>query len=156
MTVLINIAIVIGTFLVMEFVAWFTHKYVMHGLLWYLHQDHHVSEQGFFEKNDSFFLLFAIPSLILCIIGSSAGFDFRFWIGLGILLYGIAYFLVHDVFIHQRFKVLKRSNSIYFRALRKAHKVHHKHLVAENGECFGMLLVPFKYFKEAARSAKPR
>ena len=154
MNVLINASIVIGTFLIMEFVAWFTHKYVMHGFLWSLHQDHHVSEAGFFEKNDSFFLLFAIPSLILCITGSNYGFDYRFWIGLGILFYGIAYFLVHDVFIHQRFKILKRSNNVYFRALRKAHKVHHKHLVAQNGECFGMLLVPFKYFREAAKSAK--
>ncbi|MFI0492282.1 MAG: beta-carotene hydroxylase, partial [Flavobacterium sp.] len=27
------------------------------------------------------------------------------------------------------------------------HKVHHKHLGKQNGECFGMLFVPFKYFK---------
>jgi beta-carotene 3-hydroxylase len=32
--------------------------------------------------------------------------------------------------------------------------VHHKHLVAENGECFGMLMVPFKYIKEAVKSSK--
>jgi len=154
MSILISIGIVIGTFLVMEFVAWFTHKYVMHGFLWSLHEDHHVHDKGFFEKNDSFFLLFAVPSLLLCYFGSVNGLDFRFWMGIGVLLYGIAYFLVHDIFIHQRFKIFKRTNNIYLRALRKAHKVHHKHLVAENGECFGMLLVPFKYFQEAARSLK--
>jgi beta-carotene 3-hydroxylase len=26
--------------------------------------------------------------------------------------------------------------------------MHHKHLDKEDGECFGMLMVPFKYFKE--------
>lgn len=154
MTAIIYSSITIGTFLGMEFIAWFTHKYVMHGSLWSLHQDHHVKEPGFFEKNDSFFLLFAVPSFLLCYYGSINGFDYKFWVGIGILLYGIAYFLVHDVFIHQRFKIFKNSDNVYFRALRKAHKVHHKHLVAENGECFGMLMVPFKYIKEAVKSSK--
>ncbi len=30
----------------------------------------------------------------------------------------------------------------------RAHKIHHKHLGKEEGECFGMLFVPFKYFKK--------
>ena len=154
MTILFYTGIVVATFFFMEFMAWFTHKYVMHGFLWVLHKDHHVHEEGFFEKNDAFFLIFAVPSFILFWIGASAGFDFKFWIGLGILIYGIAYFFVHDIFIHQRFKILRYTNNTYFRALRKAHKVHHKHLVAQNGECFGMLVVPFKYFKEAQRSSK--
>ena len=155
MTVLLYVLIVIATFFFMEFMAWFTHKYVMHGFLWVLHQDHHVREEGFFEKNDAFFLIFAIPSFTLFYLGASSGFDFKFWIGMGILLYGIAYFLVHDIFIHQRFKIFRYTNNTYFRALRKAHKVHHKHLVAEDGECFGMLVVPYKYFLEARRSQKP-
>jgi len=154
MTALLYTLIVIGTFFFMEFMAWFTHKYVMHGFLWVLHQDHHVKDEGFFEKNDAFFLIFAVPSFTLFYLGAASGFDFKFWIGLGILLYGIAYFLVHDIFIHQRFKILRYSNNTYFRALRKAHKVHHKHLVAEDGECFGMLVVPYKYFLEARRSQK--
>jgi beta-carotene 3-hydroxylase len=37
-------------------------------------------------------------------------------------------------------------------AIRKAHKVHHKHLGKEDGECFGMLVVPFKYYKEAKKA----
>ena len=35
---IINISITIATFLFMEFVAWFTHKYVMHGFLWEIHE----------------------------------------------------------------------------------------------------------------------
>lgn len=129
------------------------HKYVMHGFLWMLHKDHHVHEPGFFERNDTFFLIFAVPSSLLMFFGGQAGFNTWFYVGLGILLYGIAYFLVHDVFIHQRFKWLRRSDRPYFKAIRKAHKVHHKHLSKEDGECFGMLWVPFKYYREARKAA---
>lgn len=149
-------AIVIGTFFFMEFMAWFTHKFVMHGFLWVLHKDHHQTEPGFFEKNDAFFLIFAIPSTVLMFLGSQANWDYRFFIGLGILIYGIAYFLVHDIFIHQRFRWLRRSNNLYLKAIRKAHKVHHKHLGKEKGECFGMLVVPFKYYLEARKSLKAK
>ena len=146
--------IVIGTFFFMEFMAWFTHKFVMHGFLWILHKDHHQTEPGFFEKNDAFFLIFAIPSTILMFLGAQNEWDYRFFIGLGILIYGIAYFLVHDVFIHQRFRWFKRSKHPYFKAIRKAHKVHHKHLGKYKGECFGMLIVPFKYYLEAKKAAR--
>ena len=136
----------------MEGVAWFTHKYIMHGLLWILHRDHHQPHQGWFERNDFFFLLFALPGFLLMMTGMNNGFDFKFYLGMGIALYGRAYFFVHDIFIHQRFKFLRRTDNVYFRAIRKAHKVHHKHLGKEEGECFGMLFVPLKYFKEARRA----
>lgn len=136
----------------MEAVAWCTHKYIMHGALWILHRDHHVKGEGvFFEKNDYFFLIFAIPGFLLTLWGSLNAFDFRFWIGTGIAIYGLAYFLVHDVFIHQRFRIFKKSDNFYLRAIRKAHKVHHKKLVKEDGECFGMLWVPMKYFLQARK-----
>lgn len=144
-----NIALLLGTFFIMEFVAWFTHKYVMHGFLWVLHRDHHQHEPGFFEKNDAFFLIFAIPGSLLTIFGTFNPNNVMLMIGLGITLYGICYFLVHDIFIHQRIKILRNSNNVYLRAIRKAHKVHHKHLFKEHGECFGMLIVPRKYFIEA-------
>ena len=152
MELLFNALIVVATFFAMEFVAWFTHKYVMHGLLWILHKDHHQTEPGFFEKNDAFFLIFAVPSAILIMLGMMNGNDFRLYIGIGIAVYGLAYFLVHDIFIHQRFRFFRRTDNTYMRAIRKAHKVHHKHLGKEEGECFGMLLVPMKYYLEAKRS----
>ena len=34
------------------------------------------------------------------------------------------------------------------KAVRRAHKMHHKHIGKDEGECFGMLFVPFKYFKK--------
>lgn len=139
------------TFFLMELVAWFTHKYVMHGFLWMLHSDHHTGRSGVFERNDAFFLIFAIPGASLCIVGAMAGYDYRFFIGLGITLYGVAYFFVHDIFIHQRVKWFRKAEHPYFKAIRRAHKMHHKHVSKEHGECFGMLLVPFKYYKEAKK-----
>ena len=150
---LINFLIVFATFWFMEFMAWFTHKYIMHGFLWSLHKDHHQKESGFFEKNDSFFLIFAVPSALCFIFGSLNGIDFRFFIGIGIALYGIAYFLVHEVFIHRRFRWFGKTDNPYFRAVQRAHHVHHKHLTKEDGENFGMLLVPFRYLKEAKKNS---
>jgi beta-carotene 3-hydroxylase len=42
-------------------------------------------------------------------------------------------------------------NHWYFRGLRKAHKIHHKHQGKHPGECYGMLWVPLHYFKQALR-----
>ena len=50
------LSITIATFLTMEVITWCTHKFVMHGFLWYLHKDHHQPKyQNVFEKNDVFF-----------------------------------------------------------------------------------------------------
>ena len=39
------------TFLLMEGITWCTHKFVMHGFLWYLHEDHHQPKyKNLFEK----------------------------------------------------------------------------------------------------------
>ena len=151
---LINILILIVTFLCMEAVAWLAHKYIMHGFGWYLHRDHHQKNiSSFFEKNDYFFLIFAIPGIIGLFVGLQNNFNYFFWIGLGITFYGIAYFFVHDIFIHQRFKIFRNTDSVYLRAIRKGHKMHHKYLDKYEGESFGMLWVPLKYFKEAFKSS---
>ena len=156
MILLAHIVTMFISFLTMEGVAWFTHKYIMHGALWNLHKDHHhPNRHSVLEKNDFFFLFFAIPGILGLLIGIQHNFNFYFWMGLGITLYGFAYFFIHDIFIHQRFKFLRNSNWIYFKALRKAHKIHHKHLEKEDGECFGMLFVPSKYFKEVKKADQP-
>ncbi len=148
--------VILGTFCAMEWVAWATHKYVMHGFLWVLHKDHHVKEPGFFEKNDTFFLIFAVPSWALLMFGTLYANALSISIGIGILLYGMAYFLVHEVFIHRRFKWFGTGNSVYTKAILRAHKMHHKHLGKEDGENFGMLLVGWKYFKREMEANKKR
>jgi beta-carotene 3-hydroxylase len=143
-----NFIIIAIAFFGMEFAAWFTHKFIMHGTMWHFHRDHHdQSNPGFFEKNDVFFLIYAIPSWLGIMFGSMNGFDFKFYIGIGILAYGIAYFLVHEVVIHQRFEWFSKSNNWYVKGIKRAHKIHHKNIGKYNGENFGMLIVPFKYFK---------
>lgn len=144
-----NALIIIVTFFAMEGVAWFTHKYVMHGLLWVWHRDHHKKEQpGYLEKNDLFFLVFAIPGISCLAAGTLGAMPVFTCVGTGITLYGACYFFVHDLFIHQRIKVLRNSQNWYLKAIRRAHKMHHKHIGKEEGECFGMLWVPFKYFRQ--------
>jgi len=154
MTVLYYILVLLSTFLAMEGITWLTHRFVMHGFLWYLHKDHHQVRPGFFEKNDAFFIIFAIPSIFLIFSGTYQSAWWMQAIGFGIMAYGIAYFLVHDVIIHQRFKWFTRSNNTYVRAIRWAHKMHHKHLDRHDGESFGMLWVAKKYWEKIRRDKK--
>lgn len=143
-----NILLVIAVFIAMEGATWLIHKYVMHGFLWVLHKDHHDhSNEGPMEKNDYFFVIFAIPAIALMYFGSLDNFNYLFYIGLGITIYGMSYFLVHDIFIHQRLHFFRKTKSAYFQAIRRGHKQHHKHLGKEEGECFGFLYVPLKYFR---------
>lgn len=148
MDTFIWILIYVATFLFMEFMAWFSHKYIMHGFLWHLHKDHHKKDHGsWFERNDLFFIFYAVVSMSLVILWG----EYDFWAGLpmalGIFTYGMSYFIVHDIFIHQRFKLFRSTNSKYAKGLRRAHKIHHKSIHKGGGECFGMLWVPMKYFK---------
>ncbi|MBK8244515.1 MAG: sterol desaturase family protein [Saprospiraceae bacterium] len=149
---LIHCLIVITSFFGMEFIAWFTHKFIMHGLLWSWHEDHHKPHQlktGFWEKNDRFFLVFAIPSMICYILGTLyyQQYQWLLYIGIGISIYGVAYFLVHDVYIHRRFSWFKHIDNTYSKAILRAHGAHHLKQTKENCESFGMLLVNFKYLK---------
>ena len=129
----------------MEAVTWCTHKFIMHGFLWTLHVDHHQPHRRFFEKNDAFFLIFAVPSFLSILWGTLNGYYLLQAAGFGIMAYGAAYFLVHDVIIHRRFKWLPRLDHPYIKAIRLAHKMHHKHLGKNHGEAFGLLFVPRKY-----------
>lgn len=146
----IHITVFVFTFFMMEFMAWFTHKYVMHGFLWSLHKDHHIKDHdSWFERNDVFFIFYAIVSIVFFSLWRYDILSIGLAIGLGIFAYGFTYFMIHDIFIHQRFKIFKKTESKYGKALRRAHKMHHKKIGKEHGECFGMLLFPYKYYKEA-------
>ena len=144
------IVVFLLTFLIMEFMAWFSHKYIMHGFLWSLHADHHKKDHdSWFERNDAFFIFYAVVSMFFFFLWQNKILASGLAIGLGIFAYGLTYFFVHDIFIHQRFKLFRNANNKYARALRRAHKMHHKHVGKNQGECFGMLLFPFKHYKNA-------
>ncbi|WP_336516000.1 beta-carotene hydroxylase [Pollutibacter soli] len=151
MQTLFFIGIMLISFMLMEGITWVAHKWIMHGFLWSLHRDHHEEEPHFFEKNDLFFLIFATPSCLSILFG---GIYHLWWlqaIGFGIMLYGFAYFIVHDVIIHQRFRWFSRSNNSYIKAIRWAHKMHHRHKGKTDGESFGLLYVQKKYREKIRR-----
>lgn len=123
----------------------------MHGFLWSWHESHHKphENEGFFEKNDLFFLVFAIPSMCCYILGSAVPHLFPlFFIGVGISIYGLTYFLIHDVYIHRRFKWFKKLDNLYSRAILQAHGTHHSKQTKEDCESFGLLVVSNKFFKK--------
>jgi beta-carotene 3-hydroxylase len=136
--------LILGVFFFMEGVAWFLHKYVMHGIGWYLHKDHHVPSGGRFEKNDVFSLFFSTISFLFILTGILSGFDYRFAIGIGIMLYGIGYFLVHDVFFHKRIRI-KTPNHSYLKRVLHAHGIHHQKSTAYTGVSFGFLYASRQY-----------
>ncbi len=150
-----NIGIVILTFIAMEAVAWFTHKYIMHGFLWFLHRSHHTRHPHPIERNDLFFVYYGVLSTLFVIYGSDT-LDYRFWVGIGIGLYGLVYFLIHDVFIHRRLRLFGKTQNMYLKALDMAHKVHHKTAGKNGSESFGMLWVNSKFYKLAKARARTK
>lgn len=143
--VLIYIAIAVVIFVLMEGVAWLLHKYVMHGIGWYLHEDHHRPRKGRLEKNDVFGLFFAAASFLFILTGALSGFDIKIAIGIGIMLYGIGYFMVHDLFFHRRIKIRYRPKNRYIRRILNAHAEHHRVSTSDSGVCFGFLYADKKY-----------
>lgn len=146
---MIYLFVTLAAFAGMEFMAWFAHKYVMHGILWSWHRDHHNphEKEGFFEKNDRFFFVFAVPSASCYILGSLLpDYFWLFFVGVGISLYGLVYFLIHDVYIHQRFKWFRQLDNKYSRAILRAHGAHHAKQTKEDCESFGLLVINRKFF----------
>ncbi len=158
---LVYLAIFLVCFVLMELLAWFSHKYIMHGIGWRLHRDHHLKHSGFFELNDLYFLIFALPGFSLTFIGiflfsnseiflEKLGLDIFTKFagiflssGLGISFYGLVYILFHDVFVHQRFKFInsKKIKNPYLSRLRQLHNTHHGNKNQKGGTNFGFLWV---------------
>ena len=140
---LTNILIIIATFIVMEFVAWGSHKYIMHGWGWAWHRDHHEPHDNVLEKNDLYGVVGAVMSISMFAIGSPLVMGANAWaygtpIGLGILAYGIVYTLIHDGLVHQRyFKYVPKRG--YAKRLVQAHKLHHATVGKEGGVSFGFV-----------------
>jgi len=142
---LIYSAVTIGIFIIMEGVAWFLHKFVMHGFGWYLHEDHHRYTKGRFEKNDIFGLMFSLISFLFILNGTLYGINISLAVGIGIMMYGIGYFFVHDIFFHHRIKIKYRPKGQYMQRVLRAHAVHHQKSTAKEGVSFGFLYASKKY-----------
>lgn len=69
MACVLSMLIVLSVAAGMEGVAWFTHKYVMHGFLWLLHRDHYNPKGRGLQKNDLFAVFFGTISFLLILRG---------------------------------------------------------------------------------------
>jgi beta-carotene 3-hydroxylase len=143
MDVIVNVLILLATAAYMEYVAWFTHKYIMHGSLWVLHEDHHRPRHRGLQKNDLFALLFSMVSFILIFTGLLREWMPLFSAGLGVALYGVGYVLFHDIMFHRRIPGLRiKTRGRYLRRIVQAHRIHHQYKDPRNGVCFGFLYPP--------------
>ncbi|MFL0685169.1 MAG: sterol desaturase family protein [Algoriphagus aquaeductus] len=133
-------------FACMEFSGWFIHKYLMHGPLWMIHKTHHQPSKSFFEWNDVFSLIFGSVAVILILLGIDT-LDYRFWMGVGISLYGLLYFILHDVMVHRRLKWFDRPKNTFLKGIFKAHQAHHKTNLKDDAVSFGLFVVPKEFFK---------
>ena len=129
-------AIVILTFCVMEFVSYLAHRYVYHGFMWVFHRSHHRRREGVFEWNDIFPLIFSTIAIALMAKGAydPDGADLLA-AAIGVSLYGIIYFFIHDLYIHRRARWLKLRIPFLLK-MKQAHAIHHR----DGGEPYGLLL----------------
>ena len=139
--------IILATVIGMEVIAWSSHKFLMHGTLWFIHKTHHTPRHGRFELNDVFGIIFGTAS-ILCILLGIETLSPLFWIGIGISVYGVLYFFAHDIIVHRRVKLGMRMRGRYVEALRTAHLLHHKTVTKDNAEEFGFLFVHPKHLNQ--------
>lgn len=134
-------------FVAMEISGWFIHKYLMHGPLWMIHKTHHRHSGSFLEWNDLFSILFGGIAVALIFLGVDT-LDYRFWMGIGISLYGMLYFVLHDVLVHRRLTWFGRPSKSFLKGIYKAHQAHHKTNQKDDAVSFGLFIVPKKFFKE--------
>lgn len=151
LSVLFKVFLVVGTFFLMEGVAWFTHKYIMHGFMWRWHRSHHKVHPHPLERNDLFALVFSIPSIALIVLGFEIEpIGWLKYVGFGILGYGIFYFIFHDIIVHRRIKIKFKASHPYMKRIMNAHYMHHKTHEKDEGEAFGFLYAPKKYQQSGA------
>lgn len=149
--------IVMATFLFWEFVAWWSHKYIMHGFMWRWHKSHHTVHNHALERNDWFAVVFSIPSIGLFYYATLITYNpYLISVGLGILCYGIFYLVFHDVIVHQRIKWLPKKRSRYLQRMIHAHYIHHAKHTKEGCEAFGFLYAPKKFEPKSFSVKKSR
>ncbi len=145
------VAIAAVAFALMEPITAATHRWVMHGIGEFLHRSHHRRQTGRLEANDWYPVMFAAIVNIGFLVGFNVdGFAGLVPIGVGVTLYGLAYALVHDVYIHGRLGWFEGRRIEAFERLADAHRIHHLY----NAAPYGMLLpvVPAELRERAART----
>ena len=146
MTILLNLLVLLGMAAYMEYVAWFTHKHVMHGFLWVLHEDHHRPRDRGLQKNDLFAVFFSFVSFLLIVTGLLRGWTPLVSAGLGMALYGVGYVLFHDIMFHRRIPGIRiKAKGRYLQRIVRAHRAHHQKGGREDNVSFSFLYAGKKY-----------
>ncbi len=126
----------------MELWAMLLHGRLWHGVLWFAHRSHHTPRRGWLEFNDAFAALHALVAMGL-IIGGLELLDGQIQlvavaVGVGMSVFGMAYFTVHDGLIHGRLPVAFLARWSWLRRIRNAHLVHHQRDAAPYGLFLGV------------------
>jgi beta-carotene 3-hydroxylase len=146
MEFLLNVLVFLSLAVYMEYVAYFTHKYVMHGFLWVLHEDHHHPRHPGLQKNDLFAVLFSLISFLLIFTGLLRGVTLLASAGFGVALYGVGYVLFHDIMFHRRIRGFRlKPQGRYLERIVGAHKTHHQKGGREGSTSFGFLYASKQY-----------
>lgn len=157
MKLLLYLLLCLATIFLMEGFAWFTHKYIMHGFMWRWHKSHHrpPPHHGL-ERNDLFAVIFSIPAVLLMVVGGEIErFEPLFYVGLGIFIYGILYFVFHDIIVHKRINITFKAKNPYLIRIMRAHYIHHTTHAKDGAEAFGFLYAIRKYaYKKAQKRAR--
>ncbi len=115
----------------MDFWAALLHGRLWHALLWSVHRSHHErsSDARRLEANDALSGIHAPIAIALIFVGcqGTPGVlrEIAFGVGVGMSVFGVGYFVVHDGLVHERLPVPVLLRFRYFRAVARAHRVHH-------------------------------
>jgi beta-carotene 3-hydroxylase len=128
--------VAVGTVGVMEVLSYLLHRFLMHGPGWTVHADHHMPTGGCFERNDLYPASFSALAVALFSLGTTVpALRLLVAAGVGMTVYGMAYFYVHEVCVHRRLPLPRPSWALLI-WLERRHRIHHLY----GGEPYGMLL----------------
>ncbi|QQS39974.1 MAG: fatty acid hydroxylase [Acidobacteriota bacterium] len=131
----------------LEAFSYVVHRWLFHGILWKIHKTHHYPRRGVFELNDLFSVGFGSVSVLLMVFAEHPlSESIAFPIGLGIAIYGVIYFIVHDLFTHRRFLPFASRNGILL-SIRGAHQTHHQTVEKDGQEPFGLFVFDYRRFR---------
>lgn len=146
LTAILSVAAFLGTAVLWEAVAHFMHRRVMHGVGWFLHEDHHRTHGHRLQKNDLYALFFAFCSFLLIYLGLLHRLPPVWAAGFGVALYGVGYVGFHDIMFHRRIRALVwKPRSRYLKRIVNAHRAHHRTITKEGATSFGFLWAPRQY-----------
>lgn len=137
----------------MEVAAYVLHRFLFHGPLWGVHKTHHAPghAHGPFEANDLFSVGFAAASMGLMWVGRADPLaSTAFPLGVGVAVYGVLYFVLHDLYTHGRFAPFRTKNAAA-QAVKRAHGRHHQSLSKGGQEPYGLFLFPPSYGRRFKR-----